>query len=84
MPNQVKYSTTTPNNSLRKGNVAIGVNNVDMGPTNSTGWYNGITPSPGNYIIYKQLPQEILMYLPPNQPKNFITLLQCKEVQQVI
>jgi hypothetical protein len=53
MPNSVKYSTTTPLNSLRKGNVAIGVNDVDMGPTTSTGWYNGVTPS-GNYpIIYK-------------------------------
>jgi hypothetical protein len=53
MPNSVKYSTTTPLNSLRKGNVAIGVNDVDMGPTTSTGWYNGVTPILGNYVIYK-------------------------------
>ena len=53
MSNQVKYATSTPNHSLHKGAVAIGVNSVEMGPTNSTGWYNGITPSSGNYIIYK-------------------------------
>jgi hypothetical protein len=53
MPNSIKYSTTTPPNSLRKGNVAIGVNDVDMGPTTSTGWYNGVTPILGNYVIYK-------------------------------
>tara|TARA_R110000803_G_scaffold207483_1_gene275438 strand:- start:251 stop:1897 length:1647 start_codon:yes stop_codon:yes gene_type:complete len=53
MPNEVKYSTTTPPNSLRKGNVAIGVNSIEMGPTPSTGWNNGLIPSPGNYIIYR-------------------------------
>jgi hypothetical protein len=53
MPNSIKYSTTTPLNSLRKGNIAIGVNDVDMGPTTSTGWYNGVTPILGNYVIYK-------------------------------
>jgi len=53
MPNQVKYATSTPNHSLHKGEVAIGVNSVGMGPTSSTGWYNGHTPSSGNYIIFQ-------------------------------
>ena len=53
MPNQVKHATSTPNNSLHKGEVAIGVNSVGMGPTSSTGWYNGHTPSSGNYIIFQ-------------------------------
>jgi len=51
MSNSIKYSTITPPNALRKGNVALGVNNIDMSTT--TGWYNGITPTPGNYVIYK-------------------------------
>ena len=53
MPNQVKHATSTPNHSLHKGEVAIGVNSVGMGPTSSTGWYNGHTPSSGNYIIFQ-------------------------------
>lgn len=53
MPNQVKHATSTPNHSLHKGEVAIGVNNVGMGPTSSTGWYNGAIPTGWDYIIYK-------------------------------
>jgi hypothetical protein len=53
MPNPIKYSSTTPLNALRKGDVAVGVNNVEYGPTITTGWYNGITPSSGKYVIYK-------------------------------
>ena len=53
MPNSIKYSTTIPPNSLHKGNVALGVNNVDYGPTTTTGWYNGVTPASGKYVIYK-------------------------------
>lgn len=54
MPNPVKYSTTTPSGSLRKGNMAIGVNpNVAFGPTSTTGFYAGITPPSGGYTIYQ-------------------------------
>ena len=60
MSNAIKYSTSTPDHSLHKGNVAVGVNSVNMGPTLSTGWYAGKTPS-GNYIIYKTSPSG-----PPN------------------
>jgi hypothetical protein len=54
MPNPVKYSTVTPSGSLRKGNMAIGVNpNVALGPTSVTGFYAGITPPSGGYTIYQ-------------------------------
>ena len=53
MPNTIKYSTTTPPNALRKGNVALGVNDVNYGPTTTTGWYNGVDPASGKYVIYK-------------------------------
>ena len=49
----IKYATTTPPNSLRKSNVAIGVNNVEYGPTNTTGWYNNINSPGNNIVIYK-------------------------------
>jgi len=54
MPNPVKYSTTTPSGSLRKGNMAIGVNpNVAFGPTSTTGFYAGILSPSGGYTIYQ-------------------------------
>lgn len=54
MPNFIKYSTTTPSGSLRKGNVALGVSSsLIAGPTSTTGWYSGITPSTGKYAIYQ-------------------------------
>jgi len=53
MPNAIKYSTTTPSGSLKKGNVALGVSSSIVGPTSTTGWYSGITPGSGKYVIYK-------------------------------
>lgn len=55
MPNVVKYSTTTPSGSLKKGNVALGINSIEYGTTATKGWYNGITPSSGLYVIYETL-----------------------------
>ena len=53
MANVVKYSTTTPSNAIRKGNVALGINSVEYGTTANTNWYNGITPTSGKYVIYE-------------------------------
>jgi hypothetical protein len=52
MPNLVKYSTTNVNNSIKKGNVSIGINIGDYGPTDSTGFWNGITPTISGYTVY--------------------------------
>ena len=64
MSNSVKYSTSIPSNSLQKGDVAIGVNSVDMGPTSTTGWYNGLLPT-GNYLIYKTSTSNIPLIISP-------------------
>ena len=53
MSNTIKYSTQTENNTLKKGNFVIGVNDVDYGPTSETGYYNTITPPEGGYVVYK-------------------------------
>ena len=54
MLNPVKYTTTTPSGSLRKSNMAIGVDpSVALGPTSTTGFYAGITPPAGGYTIYQ-------------------------------
>ena len=52
MPNAIKYNTSTESLSLRKGSFWIGTGDVGKGPTSSTGFYNGITPSAGGYVIY--------------------------------
>jgi len=49
MPKVVKYSTTTPSGSLRKGNMAIGPGNYDYG----TSFYSVIEPPAGGYTIYQ-------------------------------
>ena len=52
MPNAIKYNTSTESLALRKGSFWIGTGDVGKGPTSSTGFYNGITPSAGGYTIY--------------------------------
>jgi hypothetical protein len=52
MPNSIKYSTNAETLALKKGNYWIGTGDVPKGPTSSTGFYNGITPSVGGYTIY--------------------------------
>ena len=48
MPNYIKYSTTTPSGSLKKGNAALGITDEVTGPTSTTGWYSGINPPTGS------------------------------------
>ena len=51
MPNPLIYASTTPNHSLHKGDVAVGVNSVEYNPSN--GWINGAIPTDWDYVIYK-------------------------------
>lgn len=66
MPNKIKYTTTNIPYSIRRGNVAIGCENVGYGPTDNgvvipsvdvtstrTFWWNGITPPSSGYTIYQ-------------------------------
>jgi hypothetical protein len=52
MPNVVKYSLTTQANTLKKGNVVLGMNSVEYGPTSATGFWNGIEIPAGGYVMY--------------------------------
>jgi len=52
MSNPIKYSTGSESLALKKGNFYIGTGDVDKGPTETTGYYNGITPPEGGYTIY--------------------------------
>jgi hypothetical protein len=52
MPNPIKYNTSAETLALKKGNFWIGTGDVGKGPTSSTGFYNGISPSTGGFTIY--------------------------------
>ena len=52
MSNPIKYNTSTENLALKKGNFWIGTGDVGKGTTDSTGFYDGITPPTGGYTIY--------------------------------
>ena len=43
MPNPIKYNLSAETLALKKGNFYIGTGDVDKGPTESTGYWNGIT-----------------------------------------
>ncbi len=52
MPNAIKYTTGSETLALKKGNFYIGTGDVGKGPSNTTGYYNGVSPSSGGYVIY--------------------------------
>jgi hypothetical protein len=52
MPNAIKYSTGSETNALKKGNFYIGTGSEGKGPSDVTGYYNGVTPQTGGYVIY--------------------------------
>ena len=49
----VKYSTSNVPNTIRANNVAVGINNVGYGPTNTTGFYSGSNVPSGGYVVYR-------------------------------
>lgn len=52
MSNVIKYSNSPEANSLRVGKFNLGIGDVEKGPTDVTGYWNGITPPKGGYTIY--------------------------------
>ena len=53
MPNIIQYHTSKIDNSLGIGNMRISSGPVDAGPTEVTGFYNGVNPPHGGYTIYQ-------------------------------
>ena len=50
MPNHVKYSTSPQTAALKKGNFHI--RPIKSGPTSGTGFWSGINPPGGGYVVY--------------------------------
>lgn len=56
MPNPIKYTTGTESQALKKGNFAIGTGDVGKGPSEETGYYNGVQPPVGGWVVYLNRP----------------------------
>lgn len=52
MPNSIKYSASAQTLALKKGNFWIGTGDVGKGPSDTTGYYNGVSPAAGGYTVY--------------------------------
>jgi hypothetical protein len=49
MPIPIRYTTTNVSNSVRLGNIALGVNAVEYGPSSTTSWAGGVSVSTDGY-----------------------------------
>jgi hypothetical protein len=56
MINPIKYTTGSESLALKKGNFYIGTGDVGKGPSDVTGYYQGVSPSGGGYVIYMNKP----------------------------
>lgn len=76
-PNVVQFSLTTPSaSSLRYQNFYLGVQDQDYGPTNQTGYWNGISVPNGGYVLYFDKPtQGPSIYVPTNESEALSILL---------
>jgi hypothetical protein len=52
MPNPIKYTAGTETLALKKGNFYIGTGDVGKGPSDTTGYYQGPSPTSGGYVVY--------------------------------
>ena len=52
MSNPIKYSTGSETLVLKKGNMYIGTGDVGKGPSDVTGYYQGVDVPSGGYVIY--------------------------------
>ena len=54
MANVIRYNVgSTPDNAIKSGNFAIGVNFGGYGSTAGTNYWNGKTPNVGGYMVYQ-------------------------------
>lgn len=78
MPFPIKYKSGNLTGSLQKGNVALAINNINLGPTSTTGWYNGPNYTSGTYqIIETAASGDPDVYCPQND-SELITFVKWK------
>ena len=91
MSNTIKYSESTEQRALNKGNWYIGTGDVNKGPSDVTGFYAGVEPPPLGYTIYSRRPdnlptifvaqndQELIFLTNQISENKFTTLNECLE-----
>ncbi len=72
--NVVKYSTSSIENATLVGNVAFGWNGYNWGPSETSGWYAGVTPPSGGYVIYATSASQIISATVANNNNDLITI----------
>ena len=78
MPNAIKYKSGSLAGSISTGNVALGVNESVLGPTETTGWYSGLTPSPSQYVIYEVAESGVPKIYQPSDDTQLIQFARSK------
>lgn len=72
--NVVKYSTSSIANATLVGSVAFGWDGYDYGPSSISGWYNGVTPPSGGYVIYATSASQIISATVASNDTDLITI----------
>jgi len=73
-PNAIKYSTSSISNATLVGSVVFGWDGVDYGVSSVTGWYNGVTPPSGGYVVYATSASQIISATVANNDSDLILI----------
>ena len=49
----VKNSGIKLDNTIKRGNLALGINNIEYGPSQTTGYYSGMSIPTNGYVLYE-------------------------------
>lgn len=52
MGNVIKFSESAVNNTIKKGNLVLGINDTNYGPSDVTGFYAAADVPNGGYVVY--------------------------------
>ncbi len=74
--NTIKYATSSLPHSTLIGNVAFGWAGYDYGPSLNSGWYNGVNPPSGGYVIYATSGSQIISATVANNSSSLILIAQ--------
>lgn len=72
--NAVKYATIAPSSASLVGSVAFGWPDGNYGPSETSGWYSGITPPSGGYVIYATSASQIISATVASNDADLITI----------
>lgn len=74
MSNPIKYSTSSLSNSTLVGSVAYGWLGFDYGPTSNSGWFAGVTPPSGGFVVYATSASQIISATVANNSASLILI----------